>query len=100
MSKGLYTNSELLDSIIIDLNNTIKEFLDGQYIQVCYNITSISQKLVNLRQTIDNDLKNRDQTIETLKNELRMAGHEVIDVAPDKLHEHLQEIGKSVDSGT
>ena len=87
MNNNVYTNIELMDSIIVDLNNTLKELFSGQYIQACCNVTQMSQKLVNLRNTIDNDLKNRDETIATLKNELRNAGVAVEDIDP---REYLQ----------
>ena len=87
MANGLYTNTELMDSVIVDLNNTLKELFSGQYIQACRIVSSMSQKLVNLRNTIDNDLKNRDETIATLKNELINAGVTVEDIDP---REYLQ----------
>lgn len=87
MANGLYTNTELMDSVIVDLNNTLKELFSGQYIQACCHVTQMSQKLVNLRNTIDNDLKNRDETIATLKQGLRDAGITVEDIDP---REYLQ----------
>ena len=85
MANGLYTNSELVDSIILDLNNLPKELIDGQFIQACSLITQMSQKLINLRKTIDSDLKSRDKTIENLKAEIRNLGGEVIDVKGEVL---------------
>ena len=93
MANGFYTNVELIDSIIIDLNSCIKEVADGQYIQACNMVTQMSQKLVNLRNTVDNDLKNREQVIEELTAKLRAAGVEMTKVAPE-------EFIKSVDSET
>ena len=87
MANGLYTNSEFVDTIINDLNNILKETVSGQYIQACCIVSQIAQKLINLRTTIDNDLKNRDETIATLKNELRNAGVTVEDIDP---REYLQ----------
>ena len=84
MKKDLLTNSELIDSIIVDLNNLQKELVSGQYIQFCSIVYQMAQKLINLRNTVDNDLKNRDETIETLKNELRAAGHDVVDMTPQQ----------------
>lgn len=83
--KGLYTNSELVDSIIVDLNNLIKLAVDGQFIQCCTQVTMMSQKLVNLRKTIDNDLASRDKTIEELKAALRGAGLEVVDIPANEM---------------
>ena len=85
MNNGLYTNTELMDTIIIDLNNALKELLSGQYIQACCHVTQMSQKLVNLRNTIDNDLKNREETIEHLKQVLRDSGIEVRDITPEEM---------------
>ena len=85
MANGLYSNSEIVDSLIADLNTVIKETASGQYLQACCYITGMVQKLTNLRRTIDNDLKNRDETIEQLKRELRSAGREIVDVTPEKL---------------
>ena len=84
MAKDLMTNSELISSIIVDLNSLPKCLIDGQFIQFCNIVTSMGQKLVNLRNTIDNDLKNREKTIETLKEELRAAGHGVKDITPQQ----------------
>lgn len=83
--KGLYTNSELVDTIIVDLNNIIKETVNGQYIQACTIITQTAQKLINLRTAIDNDLKSKDKTIDDLKAALRRAGVEVIDIPAAEL---------------
>lgn len=80
MANGLYTNSELVDTIIADLNRIIKEALNGKYIEACCYVTQAAQKLVNLRTNIDKDLKSREDTIETLKRELRAAGREIIEV--------------------
>lgn len=85
MANGLYSNSEIVDSLISDMNTVIKETASGQYLQACCYITGMVQKLTNLRRTIDNDLKNRDETIEQLKRELRSAGREIVDVTPEKL---------------
>ena len=80
MADGLYRHTELIDTIIVDLNNMLKDQLNGQYIQACRDVTQMVQKLLNIRATIDNDIKSRDQCIEDLKRQLRAAGHEIIEV--------------------
>ena len=82
--KGLYTNSELVETIINDLNNVLRLQMSGQYVQACCNVAQMAQKLVNLRKSIDNDMKSRDRTIEALKAELKAAGREVTDI-PDEV---------------
>ena len=89
MMKGLYTNSELVDSLINDLNNLLRLQMSGQYVQACCSVAQMAQKLVNLRKTIDNDMKSRDKTIETLKAELKAAGREVLDVPNQLIDNHI-----------
>ena len=85
MASGIYTNSELIETILNDLNDYMKAQAHGQYVQACIVVSNIAQKLVNLRNTIDNDLKNRDETIEHLKDELRKRGVDIIDVPAEQL---------------
>ena len=94
MANGLYSNSELMETLVVDLNNLLKEIMGGQYIQACCVVTSMTQKIMNLKKTVDDDLKNREQTIETLKEELRMAGHTVTDLKPEEAVAKIGEISK------
>lgn len=88
MANGIYTNSELVKSLVADLNALVKNELCGEYVVACAIVTGMAQKLMNLQKTIDNDLKNRDETIEMLKERLRACGQEVIEVPAD---EHMKE---------
>ena len=81
------TNKELINSIINDLNEYLKAQASGQMLQAAAIMAGVSQKLLNLYKTVDDDLKNRDETIDSLKQQLRAAGVEVIDVPPEKLEE-------------
>ena len=76
----IYSNSELIGTILSDLNVALQAQAGGEYVKACAVFTGITQKLVNLKKTIDDDLKNRDETIATLKNSLREHGVEVIDI--------------------
>lgn len=78
--KDVYSHTELIDSIFTDLNTMQKEQMSGQYIQAASVFVGIVQKLLTLRKSVDNDLKNRDETIENLKEQLRNAGIEVVDM--------------------
>ena len=88
---GLLTNKELINSIINDLNEYLKAQASGQMLQAAAIMAGVSQKLLNLYRTVDDDLKNRDKTIDSLKQQLRAAGVEVIDVPPEKLEEVVNE---------
>lgn len=89
MANGIYTNSELLDSLLVDLNNVLKEQQNGQFIQACRIVAQMTQKIVNLRETIDNDLRNREETIEILKEQLRNAGQDVVDMTPQEFMDEI-----------
>ena len=91
MQKGLHTNSELIDTIIVDMNNMIKEALSGQYVQICYVVTAMTQKLMNLKKNIDADMTSKDRYIEQLKEQLRAEGIEVNEMSPE---EFINKYGK------
>lgn len=90
MANGIYTNSELVKSLVADLNALIKNELCGEYVMACAIVTGMTQKLMNLQKTIDNDLKNRDETIEMLKERLRACGQEVVEVPADVYGKELK----------
>ena len=80
MADGLYTNTELVDTLIVDLNNLLKEQASGQYIQVCGIVVQMTQKLTNLKSTIVSELANKDEKIEALKNTIRELGGQCEDI--------------------
>lgn len=79
MAKGLYTNAELIGSVIDDLNTVLKIAMTGQPLQACAVLTGMAQKLINLQKTINDDINNRDETIKSLKDELRKHGCEIVE---------------------
>ena len=91
MANGLYTSSELVDSLVIDLNNITKELVDGQFIRFCSIISQMGQKLINLKKGIDADLSSKNKIIEQLKDQLRTSGAEVIDMPAE---EFIEKYGK------
>ena len=81
MANGIYTNEELADTLISDLNSLVKNVVGGQYIQACIIVTGMSQKMLNLKEGIRNDLDSKNKIIESLKEQLRQAGAEVDDMS-------------------
>ena len=77
---GLYTNTDLVDTLIVDLNNLVKQQASGQYIQFCGIVVQMAQKLNNLKSGIVSDLANKDEKIEALKNTIRELGGECEDI--------------------
>lgn len=87
MANGLLSNSELVDTLIVDLNNLPKYLMTGQYIQFCNIVTQMSQKLINLRTGIKADLDSKDNVIESLKETIRNMGEDVKDVSIEEYME-------------
>lgn len=73
----MLTNAELVDTLITDCNNAVRSCVGGQYIAFCNTMVQMVQKLANLKVGIQNDLKNREEVIATLENQLREAGLDV-----------------------
>ena len=65
--KGLMDNEGLCDSLLIDLNNISKHLMTGQYIQFCALVVSMSQKLINLKKGITNDMQSMKDKLEEMK---------------------------------
>lgn len=96
MANGVYTNQELVETLIVDLNALPKELLTGQYINACSIVAQMAQKLVNLRDGIKNDIDSKNEVIESLKEQLRNSGTDVVDMTPD---EFIREYGKKDGAG-
>jgi hypothetical protein len=84
MANGLYTNDELIDSLILDLNNLPKNLIDGQFIHFCDIVSQMGQKLINLKKGITNDLAGKDRIIEQLKEQLKNTGAEFEEMTPEE----------------
>lgn len=87
---GIYNHAELIDSILSDLNSLMKYHMIGEHVAACAVMTGISQKLLRLKEGVGNDIKNRDQTIEVLKERLRDCGQEVIEVPAEQYVKEMQ----------
>ena len=66
----MYTNTELIDSLLIDLNDAVRALLSGQYIAAAGTVSQMAQKLMNLRAGVESDIKSRDQCIEDLRRQI------------------------------
>lgn len=84
MAKGLYTNAELLDSLIEDLNRLFKYLIDNQFIAYCTLVGNMGQKIRLLKRNVQHDLDEKDGRIEELKRLLHEAGTEVKDMTPEE----------------
>ena len=89
----MMTNAELIDSIIADCNKAIQAIVSGQYILWCGYMAGIAQNLTRLKNGITNDMRNREETIEKLKTELRNCGATVVDMNPKEFISKLDKDG-------
>lgn len=65
--RGFLDNEGMVDSLIVDCNNAVKELTSGQYIAFCDLMVQMVRKLANLKKGIISDLKSRDEQIEELQ---------------------------------
>ena len=80
-------NQQLIDSMILDCNNAVGAIAQGQYILFCRLMYEMVQKLGNLKKGVSVELKNREEIIAGLKDQLRNAGMQVEDVPVEELVE-------------
>ena len=65
---GLYDNEGLIDTIIVDLNDILKNMAAGQYIRICNLVVGMTQKLTNLKKSMKEELACKDQQVADLFN--------------------------------
>lgn len=65
--KGLLNNEGLIDSIIVNCNELVQALTGGKYVLFCSIVVEMVQKLSNLKEGVRNDLQNRENHIEDLK---------------------------------
>ena len=81
-------NQQLIDSMILDCNNAVGAIAQGQYILFCRLMYEMVQKLGNLKKGVAGELKNREEIIAGLKDQLRNAGMQIEDVPVEVLTEN------------
>ena len=64
---GLYDNDGLLESMIIDCNNAVKNLASGNYVMFCNVIVQMIQKITNVRKGIKTEMEAKERQIEELK---------------------------------
>ena len=84
MGKGLYTNDELIDSIMLDLNKSVQTIVNGSYLAWCKSVGDIAQKLIVLKKSVSDEIASKNRRIEELKQNLRDCGAEVTDIPIDE----------------
>lgn len=69
-NSGIMDNAGLIDTLIMDCNNLPKALFGGNYVLFCQTLVYMVQKLANLREGINADMKNRDETIAALRADI------------------------------
>ena len=62
---------EMLDSLILECNNAVKNAMTGNLIAWCNTMVEITRSIENLRWQINNELDQKNQKIEVLKQQLK-----------------------------
>lgn len=92
MANGLFSNEELIDSLIVDCNDAVKAVAGGQMIQWCKIMYEMVVKLANLKNGIKSDMNNREENISMLKQLLKEHGVELQEI-------DVSELGGNADAG-
>lgn len=88
METGIMGNIELIDALCDACEEAVSSLHSGRHIQFCKLMYGIVVRLAQLKAGIKKDIESRDKTIETLKERLRSAGVEVIDLPAENLIRH------------
>jgi hypothetical protein len=67
----MYTSTELVNSIIVEMYEMFKALVAGNYAVFCSGFTDIMSKLTALRKGIDDDKAAKDTQIEDLKAQIQ-----------------------------
>ena len=94
MGTGIYSNTELIDSLIVDCNYAVKCCHCGEYVAFCSTIVQMVQKLGNLKTGVQNDIQNRETNIRFLEKRLSDLGHPIDKIDANDLVKGGAEDGK------
>lgn len=75
MSKGLYTNTEFVDAIVVKLDGAMKSLIGGERLGFCAAYVEIMQMLASLKRGIETDEKAHRQQVKMLEEQLERANH-------------------------
>ena len=64
---GIYDNDGLLETVLTDFNNLVKNMANGNYLLFCALIVQMVKKITNVRDGIKKELASKDKQIEELK---------------------------------
>jgi hypothetical protein len=92
-ANGIMDAGELIDSIIHDLNESVRYIFDGKHIAWCGIMANTVQRLTVLKDGIAKDIASKNRTIEDLKTALRAAGSPVETVTPEEYIAEMQKGG-------
>lgn len=68
--KGLYDNDGLIDSLVKDLNDLLKNMAAGQYIRVSSLTVEMVQKLQSLKSGMKKERESMDDQVQVLQQRL------------------------------
>ena len=63
---GLFDSNGLIDSMIMDCNELVKQLTHGDYVLFCQMVVQMVQKLSSLKKGINSDMKSLQEQIDDL----------------------------------
>lgn len=85
MPEGFINTDQMIDGLIQDCNNAVRNLVSGNYIAWCNINVQMVQKLAALKKGYKDDIDQKNQKIEDLKQMLRNRGEDVIDIPAGEL---------------
>lgn len=65
--KGLYDSTGVIESIITDCNELVRDLTDGQFIRFCARLAGIGQRLSLLKNGVTSDIESLKKQIDELR---------------------------------
>lgn len=85
MPEGFINTDQMIDGLIQDCNNAVRNLASGNYIAWCNITVQMVQKLAAMKKGYKDDIDQKNQKIEDLKQMLRNRGEDVIDIPAEEL---------------
>lgn len=85
---GLFDSLGLIDTLIVDCNDTVRLLTTGNYVAFCSKVVEMVQKLSRLRNGVESDLKSKDEIIKDLKRANNDLAEQVYKVPSDRENEN------------
>lgn len=85
---GLFDNLGLIDTLIVDCNDSVRLLTTGNYVAYCSKVVEMVQKLSRLRSGVESDLRSKDEVINDLRRLNNDLAEKAYNLPADRENEH------------